>query len=82
MEEKINFDTLKQAVKMEVDQRIDTLTAELHRWKSYNEKRANFSEWLKLVENKLESISVVAVDLETPEKFQVGIREKIEFHMF
>ena len=81
MEERTNLDSLKQALKVEVDNRIDTLTAELQRWKSYNEKKDSINEWLKAMEKNLENISVVAVDLETPKQFQVCILLTPLLHM-
>ena len=72
LEEKINFETMKRSIKMEIENRIDSLSIEQERWKSYDENKSQFVEWLKVMEKRLGSISVNTIDLETPKTFQVS----------
>lgn len=73
MMERMNFETLKQGIKIEIEQRIESLTTEYQKWKQYNKNKKNFDDWLKLTENQLRTISSAAINLETPAKFQVSI---------
>ena len=79
MMERMNFETLKQGIKIEIEQRIESLTNEYQKWKQYNENKKNFDEWLKVTEKHLRAISSAAINLETPVKFQVSIVNKFNF---
>lgn len=73
------LDTLKQTVRMEIESRIKNLTIEYQKWKSYNENRGMFEEWLKETEKELKTLSTTAIDLLTPKKFQVIFRKMLTF---
>ena len=77
--ELMDLENMKQTVKMEIENRIEHLTNEYQKWKTYNEDRDQFEEWLKTTEKELKTLSTTAINLDTPTKFQVGLPSFICF---
>ena len=71
MDERMQLERHKKTIKIELEQRMDTLKREKQKWKSYFENKKQFEDWLKATEKDLTSLSTAAIDLETPARFQV-----------
>ena len=66
-----DLESIKQSVKTEISNRIEHLTHEYQRWKTFNETREQFEQWLKATEKELKNLSATSIDLDTPIRFQV-----------
>ena len=73
-----DFENMKSSIKSEIAHRIEHLRNEHQKWKTYNENREQFEQWLKLTEKDLKAFSTTSINLDTPTTFQVSNLNCIE----